>query len=158
MTFAMIRHFEQWLGTIGAQGGARLLSRQPWRLLVLSGFTTHRERLERHVRDLLRVLPIPMQAAELATSLVEEAFAFIFGVIVDEAIARAVHAKKRKRGPAVLQSKGFSPEAFITYYVFERGFAVTKQQLTSPEAQVIYKQMTSDVDALAAALRVHLDG
>lgn len=157
MMFAMIRRFEHWLGTIGAEGAARLLSRQPWRLLVLSGFAAHRERLERHVGDLLRVLPIPMQAGELAASLVEEAFAFIFSVIVDEAIAKSLHAKERKRGPAVLPSKGFSPEAFITYYVLERGFAVTMQQLTSPAAQQIFKQMTSDVDALAAALRTHLD-
>jgi hypothetical protein len=157
MMFAMIRRFERWLGTIGAEGAARLLSRQPWRLLVLSGFSAHRERLERHLRDLLRVLPIPMQATELAASLVEEAFAFIFGVIVDEAIARSLHEKETKRGPDVLQSKGFSPEAFITYYVLERGFAVTKQQLASPEAQQIFKQMTTDVDALATALRTHLD-
>ncbi|HZM90518.1 MAG TPA: hypothetical protein VFF31_28620, partial [Blastocatellia bacterium] len=74
MMFAMIRKFERWLGTIGSQGAERFLARQPWRLFVLSGFDAHRQRLERHVRDLQRVLPFPMQAAELAASLVEEAF------------------------------------------------------------------------------------
>jgi hypothetical protein len=128
----------------------------PWRLLDLSGFAAHRVRLERHVRDLQRVLPIPMQAAELAASLVEEAFAYIFGVIVDEAIARSSHAKERKRGPAILPTFNFSPKVFIRYYVLERGFAVTEKQLDSREAQQIFVRMTSDVDALAAALRTHL--
>lgn len=154
MMFAMIRRFEH---RFGAETAARLLSRQPWRLLVLSGFAAHRERLERHVRDLLRVLPIPMQAAELAASLVEEAFAAMFGVIVDEAIARSSHAKKGKRGPAALLTSDFSPKNFIRYYVFERGFAVTEKQLESRDAQQIFERMTKDVDALAAALRAHLD-
>lgn len=158
MMFAMIRRFEHWLGTIGAEGAARLLSRQqPWRLLVLSGFAAHRERLERHVRDLLRVLPIPMQAAELAASLVEEAFAAIFEVIVDEAIARSSRAKRRKRGPAALLTSDFSPKNFIKYYVLERGFAVTEKQLDSRDAQQIFERMAKDVGALAAALRAHLD-
>jgi hypothetical protein len=59
MTFAMIRHFEQWLGTIGAEGAAHLLSRRPWRVLVLNGFAAHRGLIERHVRDLPRVLSNP---------------------------------------------------------------------------------------------------
>ena len=158
MMFAMIRKFEHWLGTIGAEGAARFLSRQPWRLFVLSGFDAHRERLERHVRDLLRVLPFPMQAAELAASLVEEAFAFILGDIVAEAMARADHARKRKRGPAILASKAFSPEQFVTHYVVERGFNITTAQLKSSAAQQIFQRMTGDVDALAAALRTHLGG
>jgi len=157
MMFAMIRRFEHWLDTIGAAGAARLLSRQPWRLLVLSGFAAHQERLERHVRDLLRVLPIPMQAGELAASLIEEAFAYMFGVIVGEAIARSSHAKKGMRGPAVLVSAAFPPKEFIKAYVLERGFAVTEKQLNSREAQQIFERMTSDVDALATALRAHLD-
>ena len=150
MTFAMIRHFEQWLGTIGAEGGARLLSRQPWRLLDLSGFAGHRGNLERHARDLLRVLPIPMQAAELAASLVEEAFAFMFVVIVDEAIARL------SRGPVL--SSGFSPEQFIRDYVLERAFNVHPKLLKARGAQQIFQGMTSDVNALATALRTHLGG
>ena len=154
MMFAMIRRFEH---RFGAETAARLLSRQPWRLLVLSGFAAHRERLERHVRDLLRVLPIPMQAAELAASLVEEAFAAMFEVIVDDAIARSSHAKKGRRGPAVLVSARFPPKEFIRYYVLERGFAVTEKQLDSRDAQQIFERMTSDVDALAATLRTHLD-
>jgi hypothetical protein len=159
MTLAMIWRFEHWLGTIGAKGAARLLSQRPWRLLDLSGFAPHRVRLERHVRDLLRVLPIPMQPGELAASLVGEAFAYMFGVIVEEAMARSSHAKKGQRGPAVLPpSGGFSPEAFITSYVLERGFNVTAKQLKSGAAQQIFVRMTSDVDALAAALRTHLDG
>jgi hypothetical protein len=101
--------------------------------------------------------PIPMQTAEPATSLVEEAFAFISGVIIDEGIARPLHAKK-KRGLDFMPSRGFSPEALLRYYMLEKGFAVTKKQLASPEAQLGYKQMTSDVDALAIALRAHLDG
>jgi hypothetical protein len=154
MMFAMVHSLER---LRGADTAAQLLSREPWRLLDLSGFAGYRGRLERHVRDMLRILPIPMQAGELAASLVEEAFAFIFGVIVDEAIAMSLHAKARKRGPALLPSSGFSPEAFITDYVLERGFAVTKQQLASPAARLTYKQMTSDVDALAAALRAHIE-
>jgi hypothetical protein len=150
MTFAMIRHFEQWLGTIGAEGGARLLSRQPWRLLDLSGFAGHRGNLERHARDLLRVLPIPMQAAELAASLVEEAFAFMFVVIVDEAIARL------SRGPVL--SSGFSPEQFIRDYVLERAFNVHPKLLKARGAQQIFQGMTSDVNALATAIRTHLGG
>lgn len=157
MMFAMIRRFERWLGTIGAEGAARLLSRQPWRLLVLTGFAAHRERLERHVRDLLRVLPIPMGAGELAASLVEEAFAAMFEVIVDEAIARSSHTKRGTRGPAVLVSSGFPPKAFIRYYVLEKGFAVTEKQLDSRDARPIFERMTKDVDALAAALLAHLD-
>lgn len=155
MMFAMVRSLEH---LRGADKAAQLLSREPWRLLELSGFAGHRGRLERHVRDLLRVLPIPMQAAELAASLVEEAFAHMFGVIVDEAIALLSHAKKRMRGPAVLPSAGFSPEEFITSYVLERGFNVTKKDLKSRGAQQIFGRMTSDVDALAAAFRAHLDG
>ncbi len=157
MIFAMIRRFEQWLGTIGAKGAARLLSQAPWRLLDLSGFVTHRVRLERHMRDLQRVLPIPMQSGDLAASLVGEAFAQIFGVIVDEAIARSSHAKGSKRGSAIPPTFDFSPKEFIKYYVLERGFAITQKQLNSPEAQQIFVQMTSDVDALAAALRIQLD-
>ena len=155
MMFAMIRKFEQ---RFGAGTAARLLSRQPWRLLVLSGFATHQQRLERHLRDLLRVMPFPLQAAELAESLIEEAFAFILGEIVEGAMVLAAHAKKGTRGPAVLPSRGFSPEAFITYYVVERGFNITAAQLKSRGAQQIFQRMTGDVDALAAALRTHLGG
>jgi hypothetical protein len=150
MMFAMVRSLER---LRGADTAAQLLSREPWRLLDLSGFTGHRRRLERHVRDLLRILPIPMQAAELAASLVEEAFAYMFSVIVDEAIALS----SRRRGPGVLPTAGFSPEEFITSYVLERGFNVTPKQLKSREAQQIFERMTSDVAALAAALRAHLD-
>jgi hypothetical protein len=155
MMFAMIRKFEHQLG---ADTATRLLSRQPWRLVVLSGFKSHLERLEAHLRDLLRVLPFPMQATELAESLLEEAFAFVLGEIVDGAIVRAIHAKKGKGGPAILASKGFSPEAFITYYVAERGFNITAAQLKSRGAQHIFRQMAADVDALAAALRTHIGG
>jgi hypothetical protein len=147
MMFAMMRRFEQ---RFGEETAARFLSQQPWRLLVLSGFTAHRQRLERHVRDLLRVLPIPMGAAELAASLVEEAFAYMFGVVVDEAIAWL------SRGP-IRPSSGFSPEQFIRDYVLERGFNVTQQQFKSTAAQQIFQRMTADVAALAAALRAHLD-
>jgi hypothetical protein len=157
MMFAMIQRLERWHGTIGAKGAARLLSQQPWRLLDLSGFGPHRVRLERHVRDLLRILPIPMQEGELAASLVKEAFAYMFGEIVDEAMARSAHAKMGKRGPAVLVSAGFPPKEFIRSYVLEHGFAVTEKQLDSREAQQIFARMTNDVDALAAALRAHLD-
>jgi hypothetical protein len=152
---AMVRSLER---LRGADKAAQLLSREPWRLLDLSGFAGHRGRLERHVLDLLRFLPIPMQAGELAGSLVEEAFAYVFGAILDEAIARSSHAKKRTRGPAVLPTAGFSPEEFITSYVLEGGFSVTKRDLASRGAQLIFGRMTSDVDALAAALRTHLDG
>jgi hypothetical protein len=155
MMFAMVRRLEQ---LRGADRAAQLLSREPWRLLDLRGFAAHRGRLERHVHDLLRVFPIPMQAEELAASLVEEAFASVFAVIVDEAIARSSHAKTRKGRPALLPSGGFSPEEFITSYVLERGFTVTKKQLSSQEARTIFARMTSDVDALAAALRAHLGG
>jgi hypothetical protein len=154
MMFAMIRRFEQ---RFGADTAVRLLSRQPWRLLVLSGFEPHRQRLERHVRDLLRVLPIPMQAAELAASLIEEAFAFMFGVILDEAIAAAARLPKSKSGPAILVSVDFAPKEFLRFYVLERGFAVTEKQLQSRGAAEIFARMTSDVSALAAALRAHLD-
>jgi hypothetical protein len=153
MALAMIRSLEQLRGKDTA---AKLLTRDPWRLLDLSGFTVHRERLERHMRDLLRVLPIPIQAVELAAPLVEEAFAFMFGVLVDEAIARSSHAKAKKRGPAVLPTVNFSPEEFITTYVVERGFNVTREQLKARGAQQIFLRMTSDVDALAVALRMHL--
>jgi hypothetical protein len=155
MMFAMIRRFEH---RFGMETAARLLSRQPWRLLILSGFAAHRDRLEKHVLNLLHVLPIPMQAAELATSLIEEAFAAVFKAIVDAAIARSSHAKKGKRGPAVLLPHDFSPKNFIRYYVLERGFAVTEKQLNARQAQQIFEQMTSDVNALAVALRAHLDG
>jgi hypothetical protein len=154
MMFAMIRRFEQ---RFGVETAARLLARQPWRLLVLSGFAAHRERLERHVRDLLRVLPIPMEARELAVSLIEEAFAAMFVVIVDEAIARSSHMKTSKSPTNILVTAGFPPKEFLKYYVLERGFAVTEKQLGSGEAQQLFKRMTSDVDALAAALRAHLD-
>ena len=154
MMFAMIRRFEQ---RFGAETAARLLSRQPWRLLVLSGFELRRERLERHVRDLLRVLPIPMQAPELATSLIEEAFAFMFGVMIDEAIAVSSRLPKPGSGPAILVSVDFSPKQFLRFYVLERGFAVTEKQLNSRGAQQIFERMTGDVGALAAALRAHLE-
>jgi hypothetical protein len=154
MMFVMVRRFEQ---RFGVETAARFLSRQPWRLLVLSGFTAYRERLERHVRDLLRVVPIPIQAAELATSLVEEAFAAIFEVTVDEAIARSSRTKTSKRQTTILVTAGFPPREFLKYYVLERGFAVTEKQLDSREAQQIFARMTSDVDSLAAALRTHLD-
>jgi len=154
MMFAMVRSLEH---LCGADTAPQLLSREPWRLLDLSGFAGHRGNLERHVRDLLRVLPIPMQAAELAASLIEEAFAFMFVVIVDEAIARSDHAKKRKRGPAVLPTVDFSPESFVTVYVLERGFNVTAQQFKSPAAQQIFQRMTGDVTRVAAALRAHID-
>jgi hypothetical protein len=154
MMFAMIRRFEQ---RFDAETAARLLSRQPWRLLVLSGFEPHRQRLERHVRELLRVLPIPMQPAELAASLIEEAFAFILGVILDEAIAAAARLPKSKSGSAILVSVDFPPKEFLRFYVLERGFAVTEKQLQSRGAEEIFARMTSDVSALAAALRVHLD-
>lgn len=39
-----------------------------------------------------------------------------------------------------------------------RGFNVTKTQLNPRGAQQIFEQMTSDVDALTAALCAHLDG
>jgi len=155
MMFAMVRSLER---LRGADKAAQLLSREPWRLLDLSGFAGHRGRLERHLLDLLRVLPIPMQAGELAASLVEEALAYVFGAIVGEAIARSSHARKGKRGPAVLPSAGFSPEEFITSYVLERGFSVTKKDLASRGARQIFGRMTSDVEALAAALRAHLEG
>jgi hypothetical protein len=155
MMFTMIRRFEQ---RFGAETTARLLSRQPWRLLVLSGFTTHRQHLERHVRDLLRVLPIPMQPAELAASLIEEAFAFMFGVVVDEAIARSLRVATPKSGPAILVSTDFSPKQFLRFYVLEHGFYVTEKQLESREAGQIFARMARDVAALAAALRAHLDG
>jgi hypothetical protein len=155
MMFAMVRSLEH---LCGADTAAQLLSRQPWRLLDLSGFAGHRGNLERHARDLLRVLPIPMQAAELAASLVEEAFAFMLVVIVDEAIARLAHAKKRKRGPAVLPTVDFSPERFVTVYVLERAFNVTAQQFKSAAAQQIFQRMTGDVTRLAAALRALIDG
>lgn len=153
MAFAMIRSLESLRGKDIA---AKLLSRNPWRLLDLSGFTAHRERLERHLRDLLRVLPIPIQAVELAAPLVEEAFAFMFGVLVDEAIVRSAHVKAKKSGPAILPTAGFSPEEFITTYVVERGFNVTREQLKARGAQQIFLRMTSDVEALAVALRMHL--
>jgi hypothetical protein len=41
--------------------------------------------------------------------------------------------------------------------VLERGFAVTEKQLQSRGAKEIFARMTSDVSALAAALRAHLD-
>ena len=153
MAFAMTRNLEQLRGKDIA---AKLLSRDPWRLLDLSGFRVHQQRLERHLSDLLRVLPIPRRAAELAAPLVEEAFAFMFGVLVDEAIARSIHAKAKKRGPAVLPTADFSPEALITTYVLERGFNVTREQLKARGAQQIFLRMMSDVEALGAALRMHL--
>jgi hypothetical protein len=103
-------------------------------------------------------LPIPMQPAELAASLIEEAFAFMFVVIVDEAIARSDHAKKRKRGPAVLPTVDFSPESFVTAYVLERAFNVIAQQMKSAAAQQIFQRMTGDVTRLAAAMRAHIEG
>ena len=98
-----------------------------------------------------------MQPAELAESLIEEAFAAVFEVIVDEAIARSSHAKKGKRGPAVLPTYDFSPKKFILYYVLERGFAVSEKQLESRDAQQIFERMTKDVAALVASLRAHID-
>ena len=157
MMFAMIRHFEKWLGSIGTHGAARLLARKPWRLLVLDGFAAHRANLERHVSDLLRVLPIPMQPSELAASLIEEAFAAQFEVVVDEAITRATRVRTRTSGPAILVNAGFQPREFLKFYVLERRFAVTEKQLDSPQAKQIFQRMTHDVDALAAAIRKHLD-
>ena len=157
MMFAMIRRLEKWLGSIGAQAAARLLAQQPWRLLVLDGFAAHRATLERHLVDLLRVLPIPMQAPELAASLIEEAFAAQFEVIVDEAITRLTRARRRTSGPSILVNLGFQPKEFLKFYVLERGFAVTEKQLNSQQAQQIFQRMTSDVDALAASIRKHLD-
>jgi hypothetical protein len=154
MMFAMIRRFEQ---RFGAETAARLLSRQPWRLLVLTGFAAHRERLERRVSDLLQVLPIPMRAAGLAASLIEETFAAIFETMVGEAIAQSPRATKGRRGDADLLTYDFSPPNLISYYVLERGFAVTKKQLASRQAQQIFEEMTNDVAAMASALRAHLD-
>jgi hypothetical protein len=152
MMLAMIQRFER---RFGAETAGAFLSRNPWRLLDLNGFAEHRRRLERHVLDLLRILPIPMDGAELAASLVGEALAFIFGDIVDEAIAQSAQTKKSKRGP--IATYGFSPKTFIKYYVLERGFAVTEKQLDSPDARQVFARMTKDVDALATALRTHLD-
>jgi len=157
MMFAMIRRFERYLGPIGAEGAARLLAQKPWRLVVLSGFDGHRDRLERHLLDLLRIIPIPMQAGALAASLIEEAFAAQFEVVVDEAIVRATHAKKRTRGPSILVNIGFQPKEFLKFYVLEHGFAVTDKQLNSPQALQIFQRMTSDVELLAKAIRSHLD-
>lgn len=155
MLFAMVRSLEHLCGTGTVP---QLLLREPWQRLDLSGFAGHRGNLERHVRDLLRVLPIPMQAGELAASLIEEAFAFMFGVIVDEAIARSEHIKKRKPGHAVLPTVDFSPESFVTAYVLEREFNVTAQQMKSAAAQQIFQRMTGEVTRLAAAMRAHIDG
>jgi hypothetical protein len=155
MMFAMIRRFDH---RFGVETNARLLSRQPWQLLILSGFAAHRERLERHVRDLLRVLPIPMEASALATSLIEEAFAAMFEVTVDEAVARSLVTKPSRMQTTILVTADFPPREFLRYYVLERGFAVTEKQLRSEDAQKIFKRMTSDVEALARALRAHLNG
>ena len=84
-------------------------------------------------------------------------FAYVFGVIVDEAIARSSHAKKRKSGPAILPTYSFSPEKLIEHYVLERNFNVTKKQLNGQASQQIFVRMTRDVDALATSLRAHID-
>lgn len=153
MMFAMIRSLER---LCGADTVRQFLSRQPWRMFDLGGFASHRGNLERHTRDLLRVLPIPLQAAELAASLVEEAFAFMFAVIVDEAIDRSFRAKKKKREPGILPT--FSAEGFVTTYMLEKAFYVTPEQLKSAAVQEIFQRMTGDVEALASALRTHIEG
>jgi hypothetical protein len=42
--------------------------------------------------------------------------------------------------------------------VLERAFNATAQQFKSAAAQQIFKRMTGDVEALAAALRTHIEG
>jgi monoamine oxidase len=143
----MARHMVRRLTKHSETDARRFLAQDPWRLLDLRGFEVNRVRIERHLPELLRVVPIPETARVLADSLIEETFAYVIVAIVDEAIALAVSKDV---------SVGFSAETLIRGYVLHR-YDVSKKQLASPAAVAIYQQMTGEVEELGNAMRTHLE-
>jgi hypothetical protein len=97
-----------------------------------------------------------MQAAELAASLVEEALAFMFGVIVDEAIARSVTRKRESADPPYYPLSTFRRKGSSRSTCSNVRSTYTRNCSRSEEPSRSSRGMSSDVDALAAALRTHL--
>jgi hypothetical protein len=149
MLFAMVRSYEQ---RFGEKLVSRFLRQAPWRLLDLSSFKPHAQRLEKQVAKLRQMLPIPYTAADLANSLIEESFAYILGVQMQVAMT----AGSRPAGGSRIQVADFwQPEEFIRGYILERAPGYVKQ-LDAATVKVISAPLIQDVDAMRQDMVNHL--
>ena len=113
-------------------------------------FATQRDALAAALDDLLKVLRLPVTTAELARSLVEEAFAYTMGGEFSRAIQAADAA--HRPGPKVVIDAGSVADLLVRAYVLERSL-VPPTVLAEPEVAKNGRRLAPAIEALTNAMR-----
>jgi monoamine oxidase len=145
--FSMLRRLGQEFGDATAD---RFLATDPWRQLDMRPFADQSDALAAALDDLLKVLRLPVTTAELARSLVEEAFAYTMGREFSRAIeaADATH----KPGPKLVIDAVSVADLLVRAYVLERS-SVPATALAEPAVARAVRRLAPAIEALTDAMR-----
>jgi monoamine oxidase len=147
MLFAMLGRLRERFGDAVAD---RFLASDPWRQLDMRPFTKQSDALAAALDDLLKVLRLPVTTAELARSLVEEAFAYTMGREFSRAIEAADAA--HKPGPKVVIDAVSIADILVRAYVLERS-SVPATALAEPAVAKAVRRLAPAIEALTDAMR-----
>lgn len=128
----------------------RFLAIDPWRQLDMRPFTTQSDGLAAALDELLKVLHLRVTKAELARSLVEEAFAYSMGREFSCAIEAADAA--HKPGPKVGIDAVSVADVLVRAYVLERS-SVPATMLADPAVAKAVRSLAPAIEALTDAMR-----
>jgi monoamine oxidase len=147
MLFSMLGRLREQFGDAVTN---RFLATDPWRQLDMRPFTTQSDALAAALDDLLKVLRLPVKTAELARSLVEEAFAYTMGREFSRAIeaADATH----RPGPKVVIDAVSIADLLVRAYVLERS-SVPPTVLAEPAVVKAIRHLAPAIEALTDAMR-----
>jgi len=147
MLFSMLGRLREQFGDAVTN---RFLATDPWRQLDMRPFTQQSDALAAALDELLKVLHLPVTTAELARSLVEEAFAYTMGREFSRAIEAADAA--RKPGPKVVIDAVSVADLLVRAYVLERS-SVPATVLAEPAVAKAVRRLAPAIEALTDAMR-----
>jgi monoamine oxidase len=147
MLFSMLGRLREQFGDAVAN---RFLATDPWRQLDMRPFTKQSDALAAALDDLVKLLRLPVTTAELARSLVEEAFAYTMGREFSRAIEAADAA--HKPGPKVVIDAVSVADLLVRAYVLERS-SVPATVLAEPAVAKAVRRLAPAIEALTDAMR-----
>ena len=147
MLFSMLGRLREQFGDAVAD---RFLATDPWRQLDMRPFNKQSDALATALDDLLKLLHLPVTTAELARSLVEEAFAYTMGREFARAIEAAAAA--RKPGPKIVIDAVSVADLLVRAYVLERS-SVPATVLAEPAVAKAVRRLAPAIEALTDAMR-----
>jgi monoamine oxidase len=147
MLFAMLGRLREQFGDAVTD---RFLATDPWCQLDMRPFTTQCDALAAALDDLLKVLRLPVTTAELARSLVKEAFAYTMGREFSRVI-EAADAAHRPRRKVVVDAVSVA-DLLVRAYVLERS-SVPPSLFAEPAVAKAVRHLAPVIEALTDAMR-----